>query len=456
MDEMTYYQATQLALAGFDGLLVVGLLAYMLLLSRGRFPWVVAFAVLVGILGCFFFLVSFFSADQDLPRVLQVAVKLLRDLPVVMIVCYACLLQARKYGLVRNARPALIRLFSSGPRLVLTGYGLGALLEFAFRPPVLDSDAALPPLALVSDVVVLLPLMSYAGASSVVFFATALRSEGASQRAQNFCGAAALGATAALCAHTFLWRIIRVSVAPEDIAPYIRQLSTDQVVIVAVIALSVTLGLIFHLRERSPETASDRFIRFLDLVGASSTSSRPLDAPSLTEARIAVPYHAMHRASEEDLLDLSDPRREGADTLFRFVLSSHQHFGGAPGSVRAEERGQLVERRDPRPGSGFALDVSPAEVGISRDDPLYLYEPLRLFLRLENSRDDAGDLGADSAPVWFWLSCIALADAGLVPKANRGARNHSEALDAYELAKYEFENSGPGFHREDGFGRQVL
>lgn len=448
--DATYYQATQLALAGLDGLLVVGLLAYMLLLRRSRFPRVVAFAVLAGILGCFFFLVSFFSADQDLPRVFQVGVKMLRDLPVVLIVCYACVLQTRRYGLVRNARPALSRLFRISPRLVLAGYGLGTLLEFAFRPPVLDSDAALPPLALVSDVVVLFPLLSYAGASSVVFLVTALRSESTSQRAQNFCGAVALGATAMLCAHTFVWRTIRVVVAPGDIAPYVRQLSMDQVVIVAVIALSVTLGLVFHLRERSPETASDRFVGFLDLVGASYSSSKPFDAPSLTEARIAVPYHAMHRASEGDLLDLSGPRRESADILFRFVLSSHQHFGDAPGEKLAQGWDRLIERRDPAPAQDFVVNVSPAEAGVSRNDPLY--EPLSLFLRVESSGNGAADPGAGSAPVWFRLSCIALADAGLIQKENSIARNPSEALDAYELAKYELENSGPGLHKGDGLG----
>lgn len=394
---MTYYQETQFVLAAFDALLVIGLLVYSL--WRDEFPPVVAFATLVGMLGCVFFLVSFLAADQSLPRTLQVAIKLLRDLPVVLIVGYVCLLQARKYALIRG-HGSLRYLFLKCPRVLLACYGLGAMMEFAFRPPVLDSDAGLPPLVLVSDAVILAPLIGYAGASGLVFFLTALKKGGRlSNRLQNLCGTLALGGIAVLGLHTSLWRAIRVMVPSEDIGPYVQQLSTNQVVIVAVVASSVAGGIVLYLIERVPHRAHERLANYLDALA----SSPP--APSRWGASTAVPYHAMRRASREDLLDLSSTQKDRAEALFHLIVAHHAQADG-DGRLRAILR-------------DFETGCD-AEVVPSRQPP-------------------------EALSPRICLTRIALADACLIPSEYGASAKASqpEVSDAYWLARYEIENSGP-------------
>ncbi len=91
---MSYYQLTQLQLAALCFGLVVVLLGYSLLKRRENIPYAVLVGTLVGILGACFFTVSYLTADSGLPRVTQVAVKFLRDLPIILTVCYACMVQA--------------------------------------------------------------------------------------------------------------------------------------------------------------------------------------------------------------------------------------------------------------------------------------------------------------------------------------------------------------------------
>lgn len=476
LTEMTYYQTTQLQLAALDILLVIGLLSWLLITRRKAIPPVVILAVLVGLIGAFFFMVSYFTADQNLPRIAQVSIKLLRDLPIVLIVCYVSLLQARRYTLARRSG-RLRRWFGRSPYVIGAGYLTSGAVEFVVRPPVLDSGAALPATTLFSDALVLVPLAIYAGATAVVFFLAAWkRAEGVNPKVQNVCGAVALGGLAILALHTFAWRAGRVWLQERQIDPFVEQMSANQVVIVAVVALSVTLGLAVYCGEGESERVAGRFLGFVELMGG--ITARLVNAP-ISSARVKVPYEAMLRATDSDLLDLPPEDRRKAGTLFRAIAAHRGYRRGKESEEEpsenellralasfyeselekptfAEELDDLPRERMPsalrdlRSRATGNLEGAPSDRSPAPSDGFY--EVLSVLREIEVSKDLAEFRGLES---WALLACVALAETDILSAGERNAilanpEVDREVVDGYRLARYEIENSSGDVNKSDG------
>lgn len=452
---MTHYQATQLHLAGLDVLLVAALLIYALIFRRNSVPPALILAVLVGIMGASFFVVSALAADEDLPRVYQVAIKLLRDLPVVVIVSYICLLQAKRYSLVSN-KPRLRRWFRRGPYVVVALYIASGLVEFVVRPPFLESDANLPFMILVSDALILLPLAGYSGVSAIVFLFTAFKDgTRAALRIQNLCGAAALAGLAILSVHTLVWRAIRVWVPSDRIGPYIEQLSTNQTYLVGFVALSIVLGLGIQCGKGTHDGLADRLLHFLGLAGGLGAR---LANGQTGEVPVAVPYESMLRAGEADLLDLSPTRRRQADMLFRAYAArqrqpstSNSAECSAASYLSALDRFYESEDKDTS-GSFHGSLVVAASSGSLTPEALNSSENLHEVVKAirEISREGDG-YSPKSLEPWIQLAYLALTDAELLTAPDKAGDSlfqppvtvSSEVFDGYYLAKYQIERFGP-------------
>lgn len=467
---MTYYQITQLQLAALDVLLVIGLLSWILLVRRGAIPPVVIFAVLVGLIGACFFVISYLTADQSLPRIVQVGIKLLRDLPIVLIVCYVCLLQARRYTLARSSA-WLRKWFGRAPYVIGVGYLTGGVVEFVVRPPFLESDAGLPAAVLFSDTLALVPLAAYAGAAAIVFSVAARkRGERLNVKAQNVCGAVALGGLAVLALHTLAWRAIRVRVPEGRIDPFVEQMSTNQVVIVAAVALSVTLGLIIYCGEGESERMVKRFLGFVELMG--DMSARLVNTPTRS-VRLMLPYESMLRATDADLLDLTPDDRRKAGTLFRAVVAHRERRRGGENEdgpsegerllamlarfyeseletpTFAEELNDLPRERIPGPlrdlqsyASRHGEEVAPSHPSPAPSDGFY--EVLSVLREIETER---GRIEFRDLEPWAELACVALAETDVLTAGERTAilanpKVDREIVDGYRLARYEIENFG--------------
>lgn len=461
---MSYYQLTQLQLAGLSAALVIALIGYSLLKRRGDIPHATLLGVLIGVLAACFFTITYLTADRDLPRVAQVAVKLLRDLPTVLIICYACMMQARRYSLVRDESPALQRWFGrSWWVIAATFFGSGAL-EFLLRPPVLESDESLPSTILIADAVVLVPLAAYSALSCSVFARTLWRNRASydlPRRLQNLCGGLALGGLTVLTLHTLTWRWFRVVVPEDRIDPIIEQLSTDQVVIISLVAVNLLVGLVSYSSEGRTEMLADRFEDFLRTFEG---ITEKLASASVSAEGMNLTHAAMTRATDEDLLNLDSEEKRLADSAFRAVLVTEGQR--APATERSRN---LITREQLLALSGF----------YEREfaDPVVIYEirktpherlPDTLRGLLSHSRSMSGesgehdfyavvnllleivDEGDRSRPqamgTWAQLVYVALADAGLLSYGRDGETTSNGrpiqelVVDAYNLAKYEVEN----------------
>lgn len=465
---MTYYQTTQLQLAVLDILLVIGLLSWLLITRRKAIPPVVILAVLVGLIGASFFMVSYFTADQNLPRIAQVAIKLLRDSPIVLIVCYVSLLQARRYTLVRRS-DRLRGWFGRAPYVIGAGYLTSGIVEFVVRPPILDSGAPLPVTTMFSDALVLVPLAIYAGATAIVFsLAVWKRTESLGLKVQNACGAVALGGLTILALHTLAWRAGRVWLQEGRIEPFVEQMSTNQVVIVAVVALSVTLGLAVYCGEGESERVAERFLGFVELLGG--LTARLVNAP-IGSAGVRLPYVAMLRAADEDLLNLPLEDKRKAGTLFRAVVAHRGYRRGKESeegrfeserlcalasffeselekSTFAEELSDLPRERVPSTLRDLQSHIKGNKV-VVRDG---FYEVLSVLREIEMSKDRVEF--RDLEP-WALLACVALADTDIFTAGEQDAVSaepevQREIADGYRLARYEIEHFGPNAEKTDG------
>lgn len=435
---MTPYQVAQLQQAALDVVLIIGLLSYLLFIRRGAVPPVAALGVLIGVIGACSFVVSCLVADRDLSPMIQVAVKLLRDLPAVLVVCYTCLMQSQHYSLVVN-KDRLRSWFSRAVYVIGAGFLVGGGVELVVRPPVLESDKNLPAWILVSDAAVLAPLALYAALASYVFFGTLWRNAvafGLGPVVQNACGVVALGGMSLLALHTFVWRGLRIFLPEEQIGVVMERMSANQVVMVGVVAVSITVGLVSYSgRGRSGELAH-RFLSFLRLVG--DPAQRLADATPWSE-KLNLPYEAMRQAADENFLDLSSPDRHKADMLFRGVMASRRQTDCGYGEQCIDRKQLTLLDKFGEEGVASSCKLLSGEAG-GQD----LYEVLSVLHYIE-SQDGWIELRAPAE--WMQLAFVALADAGLVSCGEEGAivENRTisgEVADAYWLAKYEIENRG--------------
>lgn len=457
---MSYYQLTQLQLAGLSVVLVLVLLGYSLLKGRSRVPHATLLGVLIGILAACFFAVSYLTADSSLPRMTQVAVKLLRDLPTVLTVCYACMVQAKLYSLVRDESPALRRWFGRSWWVILAAFVGSGTLEFVLRPPVLESDQSLPSPVLVADATVLLPLAAYAALSSSVFLRTLWRNMGASHwspKVQNFCGGIALGGLAVLALHTLAWRAARVVVPEDRIDPIVEQLSTNQIVIVALVAASILVGLISYSSEDRNRTVADDVE---EVLRAFEGITEKVASASVSAEGLNPTYAAMHRATEEDLLRLSSREKRLADSAFRALLVTdgvRGHSAQHPSPIRrdqllsvnqfyehqladpvvADEVRNASSKRLPDTLLGLFAHPESSVCGRGQDD---FHAVVKLLLAVVD-RNERSNVRTMSS--WAQLVYVALVDAGVLQHRRDGLPTFSgypvngTVVDAYDLAKYE-------------------
>ncbi len=460
---MSYYQLTQLQLAALCFGLVVVLLGYSLLKRRENIPYAVLVGTLVGILGACFFTVSYLTADSGLPRVTQVAVKFLRDLPIILTVCYACMVQAKRYSIVRDESSTLCTWFERSWWVIGAAFLSSATLEFVLRPPVLESDESLPPATLFADAAVLVPLATYAALCCSVFVRTLWRNREMSdwaRRLQNLCGGLALGGLTALAIHTLVWRAVRVLVPEDQLDPIVEQLSTNQVAIISIVAISILVGLASYSSEGRTETLTDGME---DVLRAFESITENVASVSVSAEGLNVTYAALKRATNEDMLGLTSHEKCLVDSAFRAVLVTEGVRGHPPqhqnpitreqllsvsefyekeiaNSGIAEKIGQTSDERLPDSLRSLFLHPQSANGTRNRDD---FYAVVKLLLEIVGEKDPSRPWAMST---WAQLVCVALDDAGvLTHRPDRitapGSRSiQGTVVDAYNLAKYEIEN----------------
>ncbi len=409
---MTHYQVAQLQQAALDVVLVVGLLSYLLFVRRSVVSPVAAIGVLIGVVGASSFVVSYLAADRDLSPVVQVAVKLLRDLPAVLVVCYTCLMQSRRYSLVVN-NDRLHSWFGRAVYVIGAGFLVGGGVELIVRPPVLESDENLPAWILISDATVLTPLVVYAALASYVFFGTLWGNAGASglgPMVQNACGMVALAGVSLLALHTFVWRGLRVFVPEGQIEVVMERMSANQVVMVGIVAVSITVGLVSYSGKGRSEELAHRFLIFLQLI---RDPVQRLTNASAWREKLNVPYEAMRRAANEDFLDLSSPDRHKADMLFRGVIVSRRQPDCKDGKELIGWK-QLI----PLANLGQEGAASPCKTLSGEVGGQGLYEILSILHYIEIS---GGRIELRAPTEWTQLAFVALADAGLISCSEEGA-----------------------------------
>ena len=461
---MSYYQLTQLQLAALCVGLVVMLVSYSLLKRRENIPNAVLVGTLVGILGACFFTVSYLTADRSLPHVTQVAVKFLRDLPIILTVWYACMVQAKRYSVVRDESPTLRTWFERSWWVIGAAFLCSATLEFVLRPPILESDESLPPATLFADAVVLVPLATYAALSCSVFVRTLWRNREVfdwARRLQNLCGGLALGGLTALAIHTLVWRAVRVVVPEDQMAPIVEQLSTNQVAIISIVAISILVGLASYSSEGRTETLTDGVE---DVLRAFESITENVASASVSAEGLNVTYAALTRATNEDMLGLSFYEKCLVDSAFRAVLVTEGVRSHAPQHHKPITREQLLcvsefyekEISDPRiterightsverfPDSLRSLFLHPQSANgtSSRED---FYAVVKLLLEIGGEKDPSRPWAMST---WAQLVCVALDDADVLTyrpdgTTTSGSRSiQGTVVDAYNLAKYEIEHS---------------
>lgn len=472
---MTSYQAAQLLQASLYLGLVTITMAYILIARPRTLSPVVALGVLTGVLGAGFFLAAFFAADRNLPPALQLVVKLLRDLPVVLIVLYACRMQLNGYSFFAEPLPAarrrIQRWFTWSVPVVASSFALGGLAEFVIRPAFLQSDAPLPPSILVSDGLILLPLALYAAISCFVFGWTLLKESAdlrLRDRLENFCGAAALGGLSVLALHTLAWRAVRALLPVDRVGPILEQMSVNQIFVVGAVALSISVGLISHsTRDASMRDASTRETsrRLISLASDLAYLSEHLANNPVRDPHVRLCQDAMLKAAGSDFLGLDRAAQGRAHRIFRGVLFVHEDPGKqeisreATGKLRAivrlcdnERRSSVLTRAlgDHRrhslpdvlqsvlPDDGVALpgaDSSGPEAQNLREEALVILRPGSAVV----SGVDTLDCGTRLALVALWDAEALELDPGEI----EGARAvQGELADAYNLAKYQLRICG--------------
>jgi hypothetical protein len=468
--EMTSYQVAQLVQASLYLGLVTVTMAYIVIARPRTLSPVVALGVLTGVLGAGFFLAAFFAADSDLPPVLQLLVKLLRDLPVVLIVLYACRMQLNGYSFFAEPLPAARRWmtgwFARATPVVLSSFALGGLAELVLRPAFLESDAPLPPSILVSDGLILVPLAFYAALSCFVFGWTLLRESAdlrLRDRLENLCGTVALGGLSFLALHTLAWRAVRALLPVDLVEPILEQMSVNQIFIVGAVALSISVGLISHsTRDASTREASRRLVSLAsDLAYFSDRlANNPVRDPRLRLCR-----DAMLKAAGPDFLGLEPAAERRAHRVFRGVLFIHEEPDRQEGSRETRERLRSIvrlcdeERRSStltkalgghrRHSLPDALQSVLANDGAASPDPAtggLETQGLRREAQVILHPVSAAEASVGELDCGTRLALVALWDAGILPQDSEEIDGallvQGEVADAYNLAKYQLRICG--------------
>ncbi len=129
------------------------------------------------------------------------------------------------------------------------------------------------------------------------------------RRLQNLCGGLALGGLTALAIHTLVWRAVRVLVPEDQLDPIVEQLSTNQVAIISIVAISILVGLASYSSEGRTETLTDGME---DVLRAFESITENVASVSVSAEGLNVTYAALKRATNEDMLGLTPPPTRSA------------------------------------------------------------------------------------------------------------------------------------------------
>ncbi len=359
----------------------------------------------------------------------EMVVRLLREVPAVAAVAYACVVQARRYrGAIRRA---LLRTWFGRAPLVLGGALVFAGVAGVAAPyPILELGEPLPARALWIDAVWLVPLGAYASSAALVFVeAVGQELPGWRARVQNLCAALGMGCISAVVWNALHGSVVRVSQeSPSEILARMETIAALQVPLVGVAAVSLALSVVFYFAGDARGRLAERVLRVVEVVG--ELSELVENAP-IARMGLSVEYAAALEAAQcEELLALPEEDAAALDEGFRLALLR------ARASWSVDRAGHLARVYDAMDGERI-LDAAPEAEAAERR----MREVLGLVGLLEEKGWAAGRGCWRSRPAWAQLCVVALADAGVLGEGGgddppKEVGVEGRILDAYRLAKW--------------------
>ncbi|QIN78464.1 hypothetical protein GBA65_07955 [Rubrobacter marinus] len=397
------------------------------------------------------FLVSWVNLPWGESR-LEMATRLLREVPAVSIVGYGCLVQVRRYRGVRNRRA--VRGWFEQSLLLLSGaLLLAGLLSVLFPYPILNLLEPLPPMALLIDAIWMVPLGGFSALSAFVFF-EAIGQELPSfrQRIQNFSAGLGMCCISVIVWDAFLATCIRVLGRQDWVIWNAWIVAEAQVALVGVAAMSFAVAVVsFRARDRCAD-ATGRFLRFVEVV---DEMSGVVENSPISKMKLSTQYASLLEAGGEEMLNLPAADMRKMDDAFRISVlwaSRRQRQTAARllhlARVYDEDLAQIREQNSNEPShSGQrerneGLDDITGGTSPLGSGPSAMSAVLELALQLlEETEDRISGRGLRDAPYWAQLCGMALADGAVLGPHQKegiltGAAVDEKVRDAYMLAKW--------------------
>jgi hypothetical protein len=475
---LTNYQVLQIHEAILCLLVLVVFYTYARFVRKKAWPPVVGVGALVAVGGAITFVLSFFAAGFDDQARLQTFVKVLRELPVVAIVSYVCLMQARKYRGARN-REQIRRWFARAPYVVGGAWVLYLLMAIMFPFPALAVGKPWPLRALLMDATLMVPFAVYGALTSFVF-AEALKPgfPGLRRRMQSLSAALGMAAISLIAVNSLILDAVAALGSPRQVLLLSPKLLSAQNAMITVEALGLAVALVCYYTRSDTAEFTERFLRFLDVV---DDLTDVVENAPISRAGLNVQYASMGQAAREGFLDLPEEERRDADDAFR-VMAIFGHpptrdgLGGRPSPIAqrllALTRAYDEEVNNAALSARFAVEGSrlsaqrwalysgpePDDTSQGTGGPSSLSSVLGLVETiLGGGLSVAGHhewADFTNHQLWVQLCCVALADTDLLPSSVREAISSADAVsprvrDAYFLAKYKLFNyrmSSGGVH----------
>lgn len=274
-------------------------------------------AALVGILG--FSLTEYAAGEASSPMV-DVAIKYLRNVPIVSAVIYACLIQATYYSLPRNSA-RVRKTLKSAPFVICGGFLISGVAEAWQRPPMLEVGEPLSVWAVIYNGATVIPLAFYGAFAAYIFcravrepFAFANLRNRARRNLQNMCGAVVMGSFTALACSTFVWYCGRVLLPQKHLNNLAASMSHLQMAFIAILLLAVVVGIVCYCSQDEYEKVMEDLARIAEPV---CDLTEILAAAPVSDSRVNKAYIYVKQATGDEFLGLSVADASRADDAFR-------------------------------------------------------------------------------------------------------------------------------------------
>lgn len=428
---MSGYQDLQLVQAGLCLAALLVLCSYTIMVREDERPPIVWFGVIVAGIASLTFGAVFLITHEHLgaERRLEMMTRLLREVPAVFIVGYACLVQVRRYRGARNRR--LLRKWFERAPILLSGALFSASVLGTLAPyPILHLLEPLPLRALLVDVVWMIPLGGFSALSAFVFFeAIGQEMPGFRQRIQNLSAALGMACISVIVWNALLTTGVRVLGAPAWLSWNARTVADLQVVLVGAAAAGFAVAVVsYQARDRRTDV-TERFLRFVEVVGE---VSEVVENAPISKMGLSVEYASLLEAGGREVLDLSMTDMRKLDDAFR--ISIIWASGRPPGMVtRLLHLARVYDEE---------LGSIPDGTSTGSSGPPGMYGVLKLALSVAEGTEGWGTKGdLRDAPIWAQLCSVALADAAMLGPDQRKAVMEGDVVadkvrDAYMLAKW--------------------